>query len=82
MFWRIVFADDPNSADIERTNATDNNISSAFSHSMGRVIWGLYQIIVTILMLNILIAIMNTTYAKVWTNFDQEWKSQRTYYQV
>ena len=82
MFWRIVFADDADSADIESTNATDNNISSAFSHSMGRVVWGLYQIIVTILMLNILIAIMNTTYAKVWTNFDQEWKSQRTYYQV
>merc|ERR1712210_299945 len=27
-------------------------------------------------------AIMNTTYAKVWENVDQEWKSQRTYYQA
>merc|ERR1719391_1182389 len=36
----------------------------------------------SILMLNILIAIMNTTYGKVWINVDQEWKSQRTYYQA
>lgn len=82
MFWRIIFADSPESANIKRVNATNDDFSIAFSHSMGMVIWGFYQIIMSILMLNILIAIMNTTYAKVWTNVDQEWKSQRTYYQV
>ena len=82
MFWRIIFADDPQGANIKRTNTTDDNFSIAFSHSMGMVIWGFYQIIMSILMLNILIAIMNTTYGKVWINVDQEWKSQRTYYQV
>ena len=82
MFWRIIFADSPESANIKRVNATHDNFSMAFSHSMGMVIWGFYQIIMSILMLNILIAIMNTTYAKVWENVDQEWKSQRTYYQV
>ena len=82
MFWRIIFADSPESANIKRVNTTHDNFSIAFSHSMGMVIWGFYQIIMSILMLNILIAIMNTTYAKVWINVDQEWKSQRTYYQV
>ena len=82
MFWRIIFADNPDSANIKRANAEHDDFSIAFSHSMGMVIWGFYQIIMSILMLNILIAIMNTTYAKVWINVDQEWKSQRTYYQV
>ena len=82
MFWRVIFADNPDSANIKRVNATHDDFSIAFSHSMGMVIWGFYQIIMSILMLNILIAIMNTTYAKVWINVDQEWKSQRTYYQV
>ena len=82
MMWRIIFADNPDSANIKRTDATDDNFSVAFAHTMGMAVWTFYQAIVSILMLNVLIAIMNTTYAKVWANVDQEWKSQRTYYQV
>ena len=82
MMWRIIFADNPDSANIKRTDATDENFSVAFAHTMGMAVWTFYQAIVSILMLNVLIAIMNTTYAKVWANVDQEWKSQRTYYQV
>ena len=82
MMWRIIFEDNPDSVNIKRTNTTDDNFSVAFAHSMGMAVLTFYQAIVSILMLNVLIAIMNTTYAKVWANVDQEWKSQRTYYQV
>ena len=35
-----------------------------------------------ILLINILIAMMNTTYTRVWEQADKEWKYSKTFYQV
>jgi len=49
---------------------------------MGLSLWAMYQGIVVILLLNILIAMMNNTYMKVWANVDTEWKYSKSHYQV
>ena len=36
----------------------------------------------SVLMINILIAIMNTTYSEVWQSAESEWKFERTRYLV
>ena len=83
LFWRILFAENPDSANIKSVNSKDTgSFSMDFSHTMAIVHWVGYQIIMSILMLNILIAIMNTTYAEVWQNKDLMWKNQKTYYEV
>ena len=64
------------------TNKDEDRFSLEFSHLMGVAVWAVYQIIVVILLLNILIAIMNNTYARVWQSADKEWKFGKTYYQV
>ena len=53
-----------------------------FSHLMGLVLWGVYQITIVILMLNLLIAVINTSYSELWQNIDQEWKFTRCKFQV
>ena len=66
-------------------NGTQSDIelkSVEFSHMMGIIMWAAYQIIVVILILNILIAMMNTTYSDVWQNKDEEWNYSKTFYQV
>ena len=66
LFWRIIYADGPDKMFIER-NYTWNNtkfegpkrdFSMEFSHLMPMALWGIYQVTVIILMLNLLIAIM------------------------
>ena len=56
--------------------------SVEFSHFMGLIFWAVYQIITVILILNILFAMMNTTYSDVWQNKDEEWIYSKTFYQV
>ena len=82
MWWRIVFADNAEGPHIRHKDKNEEEFSFEFNHFMGMVIWGVYQIMVSILMLNILIAIMNSTYSEVWSSIDQEWRFSRTYYQV
>ena len=83
LFWRILFAENPDSSNIQSVNSEeDDPFSMDFSHSMAIFHWVAYQVIMSILMLNILIAIMNTTYAEVWQNKDVMWKNQKTYYEV
>ena len=49
---------------------------------MPMAFWGIYQVIVIILMLNLLIAIMNNRFNKVWATSDWEWKYSKSFYQV
>ena len=81
-FWKIVFSDDEGGARIKEWGDEDVNFSLKFSHFMINANWGLYQITMAILMLNILIAIMNTTYATMWERIDTEWKFSKTCYKV
>ena len=81
-FWKIVFSDDEGGARIKKWGANDVDFSLQFSHFMINANWGMYQITMAILMLNILIAIMNTTYATMWERIDTEWKYSKTCYKV
>ena len=82
MWWRIVFAENAESPHIKHKDSAEKEFSFEFNHFMGMAIWAVYQIMVSILMLNILIAIMNSTYSEVWSSIDEEWRFNRTYYQV
>eukprot|EP00092_Neocalanus_flemingeri_P004977 GFUD01005353.1.p1 GENE.GFUD01005353.1~~GFUD01005353.1.p1 ORF type:complete len:895 (-),score=157.64 GFUD01005353.1:705-3389(-) len=86
MFWRVFDPGEPDLASI--VNATTLNgkdvdvLSLEFSHFMGLAFWAVYQAIIVILLINILIAMMNTTYTKVSEHADIEWKYSKSYYQV
>merc|ERR1719234_2375760 len=81
-FWKIVFSDDEGGARIKKWDGKDVDFSLQFSHFIINANWGLYQITMAILMLNILIAIMNTTYATMWERIDTEWKFSKTCYKA
>ena len=49
---------------------------------MGLVLWGVYQIIIYVLMLNLLIAVMNTSYGELWQNAQMEWKFNKCHFLV
>ena len=79
--WRMLYADDPEAVHV-KDSGSDEDFSLEFSHSAGIAIWLVYQVIMSVLMINILIAIMNTTYYKVWQSAESEWKYERTRYLV
>ena len=81
LFWRIIASAGPEMANI-KTNDEDDDFSMEFSHLMGLVLWGIYQIIIYVLMLNLLIAVMNTSYSELWQNIQVEWKYNKSYFQV
>ena len=66
LFWRMIYADGPDKMFIERNYSWNNikfdgperDFSMEFSHLMPMALWGMYQVTVIILMLNLLIAIM------------------------
>eukprot|EP00091_Calanus_sinicus_P011228 TRINITY_DN25497_c0_g1_i1.p1 TRINITY_DN25497_c0_g1~~TRINITY_DN25497_c0_g1_i1.p1 ORF type:complete len:156 (+),score=36.72 TRINITY_DN25497_c0_g1_i1:39-470(+) len=60
----------------------DKAFSMDFSHLMGLVLWGIYQIIIYVLMMNLLIAVMNTSYSELWQNIQVEWKYNKSYFQA
>ena len=96
MFWRVFDAGQPQYAAVLRANITDcskdntnkddeydiNCVSSEFSHLMGMTIWAVYQAITVILLINILIAMMNTTYHRIWESSDTQWKYSKSFYQI
>ena len=67
---------------IKNNNDPDHDFSIEFSHLMVLVLWGLYQIIIYVLILNLLIAVLNTSYSKLWQNVDMEWKYNKSRFQV
>ena len=92
MYWRVFDPGQPEYVIINNCNKTNETCppedvdvgmkSVEFSHFMGIVMWLSYQAITVILLLNILIAMMNTTYSDVWQNRDVEWNYSKTFYQV
>ena len=80
--WRMLYANNPEAVHVKANGADNEDFSLEFSHAAGIVIWMSYQIIMSVLMLNILIAIMNTTYSKVWQSAESKWKFERTRYLV
>ena len=94
LFWRLfdpgqpevatVIKCDPEveSCDSENILQDVDHVSLEFSHLLGQAMWAAYQGIAVILLINILIAMMNTTYTRVWEQADKEWKYSKTFYQV
>ena len=84
MFWRVFDPGEPGLASINATFENDNvgELSLQFSHFMGLAFWAIYQATIVILLINILIALMNTTYTKVSQHADLHWKYSKSYYQV
>jgi hypothetical protein len=83
MFWRV-FDGDASTAMVQSKEEFNNGtmvFSVQFSHIMGLTMWAMYQGLTAILLINILIALMNSTYIKVWKNVDVEWKFSKTFYQ-
>ena len=76
----IVNKDHPDYNNTTRTQG--NEFSLEFSHLMGLTIFAVYQGLTVILLINLLIAMMNSTYSILWDNADMEWKYSRTYFQV
>ena len=64
------------------THTQGNEFSLEFSHLMGLTIFAVYQGLSVILLINLLIAMMNSTYSILWDNADMEWKYSKTYFQV
>ena len=72
-------------ASIMKATTSDENedvLSLEFSHLMGIAYSVVYQSIIVILLINILIAMMNTTYTKVSQRADLEWKYSKSFYQI
>ena len=74
LFWRNIYADGPDKMFVVKNytwNGDDTNggpekdFSMEFSHLMPMAFWGIYQVIVVILMLNLLIAIMVSGFKKM-----------------
>ena len=96
MIWRIFDPGQPHYAAVlnfdfancTKTETNDNDeynincISEEFSHLMGMAIWGAYQALTVILLINILIAMMNTTYHRIWDSSDTQWKYSKSFYQI
>ena len=82
MLWRVLNPEGPEMVQINDTTKGGEPFSLEFSHLMGIILWAVYQAIITILLVNILIAIMNSTYIKVWQSSNTEWKYSKIYYQV
>ena len=81
LFWRIIASSGPEFVNIKEKDSGED-FSMEFSHFMGLVLWGVYQIIIYVLMLNLLIAIMNTSYSDLWQNAQKEWKYSKSFFQV
>ena len=87
MFWRLFDPGQPDYATVLKCDGgncpeTGDNVSLEFSHSMGLVMWALFQGVTTIVLLNLLIALMNSTYTRVWSQSDTIWKHSKSLYQV
>ena len=87
MFWRVFDGDATDSMVQTKEEYGNGKNSTAvfsleFSHFMGYTMWAIYQGLTAILLINILIAQMNSTYLRVWENVDTEWKYSKSFYQV
>jgi len=79
LLWKMYSAGDQTGMQIKYKNG---KASHRFAHSVILMGWALYQVIVAIIMINLLIAVMNNTFASVWQTADKKWKYSRSYYQA
>ena len=82
MFWTVFDGEYSNTQVMSKEEKEGQTFSLEFSHAMGLTMWALYQGLTVILLINILIALMNSTYTKVWENADMEWKFSRAWYHI
>eukprot|EP00092_Neocalanus_flemingeri_P014695 GFUD01015857.1.p1 GENE.GFUD01015857.1~~GFUD01015857.1.p1 ORF type:complete len:290 (-),score=51.62 GFUD01015857.1:8-784(-) len=82
LFWRVIASAGPEMVNIVNTEDKRSDFSMEFSHLMGLVLWGVYQIIISVLMLNLLIAVMNTSYSELWQNAQIEFKYSKSEFQA
>jgi len=82
MWWRIIFSENAENSHVKHRDLADEDFSFEFAHFVGLAVWAVYQIMVSIIMLNILIAIMNSTYGEVWGRIDREYRYSKTYYEA
>ena len=95
MFWLLFDPGQPDTVAIKKcgnedfscNNTTDEElqigqVSMEFSHLIGYAMWACFQGITVILLINILIAMMNTTFSKIWQDADTSWKYSKSFYQV
>ena len=94
MFWLLFDPGQPDYVAIKKCGiegfSCDNTdeklqigqVSLEFSHWIGYAMWACYQGITVILLINILIAMMNTTFSKIWQAADTAWKYSKSFYQV
>ena len=82
MLWRVLNPEGSDMVQINDTTKGGESFSLEFSHEIGIILWAVYQTVMAILLVNILIAIMNSTYIKVWQSSNTEWKYSKTFYQV
>ena len=66
----------------EGDNLDINDLSVEFSHLMGIFLWATYQIVAVIILINILIAMMTSTYQRIINDADREWKFSKSCYQL
>ena len=58
------------------------DLSQEFSHLMGLLMWAGYQIVCVILLINILIAMMTSTYQQIINDDYGEWKYSKSFYML
>jgi len=58
------------------------SISYEFSHFMGLVLWFLYQFLLVMILMNILIAMMTTTFTRISETANIQWRYTKSFYQV
>ena len=97
-FWRLFDPGNPDYATINKCNPKEENknltdhceydgedireVSVEFSHLLGLVMWAIYQIVTVVIVLNILIAMMTTTYTRIYNNADTEWKYSKSFHHL
>ena len=91
MFWLLFDPGQPEYVSIKKCGLEGysckddleiGQVSMEFSHLVGHAMWACYQGITVILLINILIAMMNTTFSKIWQAADTAWKYSKSFYQV
>jgi hypothetical protein len=70
---------DVNATELLKEKIGNGTQSLEFSHFVGVSFWAVYQGIVFIILINVLIALMNTTYTKISADSDIEWKYSKSF---
>ena len=73
---------DPSHCNYTGDDVEITDLSQEFSHLMGLLMWAGYQIVCVILLINILIAMMTSTYQQIINDDYGEWKYSKSFYML